>query len=152
MIASALRPSPYAATTHVARRCCHGHGHGHGLFILATYHEGCSRAGSWWYNSNYWAYPVLKKRCVDSCLVMIVRLWPWCTFSEGPRLRQIDPPRIERIERIERTHTQTLTKSVPTRFYSILRVYICIYIYTYICTCVRPNQCSMCVYMYVHVW
>ncbi len=34
------------------------------------------------------------------CLVMLVRHWPWCTVSEGPRLRKINPPRMERIERI----------------------------------------------------
>ena len=34
----------------------------------------------------------------SSCIVMLVRHWPWCTSSEGPRLRKINPPRIERIE------------------------------------------------------
>ncbi len=34
-----------------------------------------------------------------SCLV--TRCWKGCTFSEGPRLRKMNPPRIERIERIE---------------------------------------------------
>ncbi len=38
----------------------------------------------------------------ESCLVMLVRHWQWCNFSEGPRLLKINPPRIERIERIDR--------------------------------------------------
>jgi hypothetical protein len=33
---------------------------------------------------------------------MLARHWPSCTFSEGPQLRKINPPRIERIECIER--------------------------------------------------
>jgi hypothetical protein len=37
-----------------------------------------------------------------SCLVTLARCWQGCTFSEGPRLRKMNPPRIERIERIER--------------------------------------------------
>jgi len=45
-----------------------------------------------------------------SCLVTLVRHWPWCTLSEGPRLRKINPPRIERIERIAYIqHTHILT-------------------------------------------
>ncbi len=34
-------------------------------------------------------------------LVMLVRHWPWCTFSESPRLWEINLPRTERIECIE---------------------------------------------------
>ena len=30
-----------------------------------------------------------------------IRAGPWHTFSKGPRLRKIKPPRIERIERID---------------------------------------------------
>ncbi len=40
--------------------------------------------------------------------VMLARCWPWCTFSEGPRLRKMNPPRIERIEH---THTVLLLQT-----------------------------------------
>jgi hypothetical protein len=30
----------------------------------------------------------------ESCLVILVRHWPWCTFSEGPQLLKIISPRI----------------------------------------------------------
>jgi hypothetical protein len=50
-------------------------------------------------------------------------LHAYCTFSEGPRLRKMKPPRIERIERIEH----------PT-LYTYVHAYIhtCMHAYIYI--------------------
>ncbi len=45
---------------------------------------------------------------VTFTLVILVRHWPWCTLSEGPRLRKIIPPRIERIERTEHSSCMLL--------------------------------------------
>ncbi len=34
----------------------------------------------------------------ESCLVMLARYLPWCTFTEGSCLLKMDPPHIEHIE------------------------------------------------------
>jgi hypothetical protein len=43
-----------------------------------------------------------------SCSVMLVRHWQRCTFSKGPRLWKINPPRIERTVTAARSRSRTI--------------------------------------------
>ncbi len=52
--------------------------------------------------------------CISPWGIKLVGHWPWCTFSKGPRLRKIIPPRIEHIEHIEPVMWRVKGKIVPT--------------------------------------
>ncbi len=48
----------------------------------------------------------------ESCLVILVRHWLWCTFSEGPWLWKIIPPHIERIEHIDQSRDNVTSSCI----------------------------------------